>query len=378
MLLTVPAETAPGERRVAAVPETVGKLAGAGYDVRVQAGAGAPALYPDEAYAEAGATVCDGDPLDGAEVVAKVRAPSAEEAGRVPEGATLVSLLAPGENADVLRTLAERKVTAFGLELVPRISRAQSMDALSSQALVGGYRAALIAAESLPKFFPMFMTAAGTVPPAKILVLGAGVAGLQAIATTKRLGAVVEAYDVRSAAAEEVRSLGATFLELELESQEGTGGYAKEQGEDFAAKQQELLTERVAASDAVITTAAVPGRKAPVLVTEAMVEGMRPGSIVVDLAAETGGNCELSQAGQTVERGGVRVVGLAGAPSQLAPPASALFARNVSNLLLLMTSEGALAPDFDDEIVAGCCLLRDGEPVHPAAKDALGPGSGTS
>jgi NAD(P) transhydrogenase subunit alpha len=372
MLLAVPAETAAGERRVAAVPETVGKLAGAGYEVRVQQGAGAAALYPDDAYAEQGATITDGDPFDGADVVAKVRAPSVDEAGRVRKGATWVSLFAPGENADALRALAERGATAFGLEFVPRISRAQSMDALSSQALVGGYRAALIAADSLPKFFPMFMTAAGTVPPAKVLVLGAGVAGLQAIATVKRLGAVVEAYDVRTAAAEEVRSLGASFLELELESQEGAGGYAKEQTGDFAAKQQQLLTERVAASDAVITTAAVPGRKAPVLVTEAMVGGMRPGSIVVDLAAETGGNCELSQAGQTVEHGGVRVVGLAGAPSQLAPPASALFARNIANLLLLMTTEGTLAPDFDDEVVAGCCLLKAGEPMHQAAKDALG------
>jgi NAD(P) transhydrogenase subunit alpha len=375
--LVVLAETAPGERRVAAVPETVSKLVAAGYEVLIEAGAGSAADFDDDAYTAAGASVRpDRDRLlADAEVLVAVAPPTEDVAKALPRGVTLISFLPLGGNAGLLRQLADRGATVFALELVPRISRAQSMDALSSQALVGGYRAVLVAATRVPKFFPMFMTAAGTIPPARVLVLGAGVAGLQAIATARRLGAVVEAYDVRAAAAEEVRSLGATFVELELETQEGAGGYARAQSDEFLAKQRELLGERVAAADVVVTTAAVPGRRAPVLVTTSMVEGMRRGSVIVDLAAETGGNCELTRAGEDVDHHGVTVVGLRGAPSAVATHASALFARNVLNLLLLMTSDGQLAPDWSDEIVAGCGVIRAGEVVHPAALEELGIGA---
>jgi len=376
--LVVVRETAAGERRVAAVPDTVSKLAAAGYEVHIEAGAGIGALVPDDAFAAAGAVV-SGDLdglLGGAEVLLAVGPPSLEAVRRLRTGAVVVSFLPPAGHRDLLDALSARAATVFGLELVPRISRAQSMDALSSQALAGGYRAVLVAATRLPKFFPMFMTAAGTVPPARVLVLGAGVAGLQAIATARRLGAVVEAYDVRPAAGDEVRSLGATFLELPLESQEGAGGYARVQSEDFLAKQRELLAARVAAADVVVTTAAVPGRPAPVLVTTSMVEGMRLGSIIVDLAADSGGNCELTRAGEDVEHSGVTVIGLRNAPSQLAAHASAMFARNVANLVLLMTRDGRLEPDFDDEIVTGCCLVRSGTIVHAAALEASAGGEG--
>jgi NAD(P) transhydrogenase subunit alpha len=258
------------------------------------------------------------------------------------------------------------------MDLVPRISRAQSMDALSSQALVAGYRAVLVAADRLPKFFPLFMTAAGTVPPARVLVLGAGVAGLQAIATARRLGAVVEAYDVRAAAAEEVRSLGATFVELELDTQEGEGGYARQQSDDFLRRQRELIGARVATADAVITTAAVPGRRAPVLVTADMVKAMRPGSVVVDLAAETGGNCELSRPGEEIDHGGVTIWGARNVPSTMPVHASQLYAKNVANLILLMTGEGGtVQPDFDDEILAGCCVTHAGEVRHAPTRELL-------
>jgi NAD(P) transhydrogenase subunit alpha len=358
---------------VAAVPDSVGKLVAAGLEVHVQAGAGHGAFISDEAYAEQGASVQPDRSrmLGSADVVLRVRAPDVTDVRAMPSGSALFGLLAPGTSPTLLNSLAERSVTAFALEFVPRISRAQSMDALSSQALVGGYRAALLAATRLPKFLPLFMTAAGTVPPARVLVLGAGVAGLQAIATARRLGAQVEAYDVRAAAAEEVRSLGATFLELDLETQEGTGGYAREQSTEFLDRQRALLTERVAAADAVITTAAVPGRAAPVLVTAAMVHGMRPGSVVIDLAAESGGNCELTVPGEDVDSDGVLVHGMVNAPSDLPVHASALYARNIANLLLLMVRDGEFAPDYDDEVVAGCCLTRDGELVHPSVKEAV-------
>jgi NAD(P) transhydrogenase subunit alpha len=367
-------EESPGERRVAAVPETVAKLKAAGYEVQLQSGAGEGSLYPDSAYLDAGASV-SGDRrelLRGADLLTAVGPPAEVDLRCLGRGTSVVSLFAPASNTERLRAAAEAGLTVFALELVPRISRAQSMDALSSQALAGGYRAVIVAAHRVAKFFPMFMTAAGTVPPAKVLVLGAGVAGLQAIATARRLGAVVEAYDVRPAARDEVRSLGATFVELPLESQEGTGGYAREQTEDFLDRQRQLLTERVAAADVVVTTAAIPGRRAPLLVTTGMVDGMRPGSVVVDLAAESGGNCELTRAGEEVDHGGVAVIGLRNAPSSLAVHASALYARNVANLVTLMTKDGAFQPDWQDEIVAGCCLVRDGEVVHAAAQEALG------
>jgi NAD(P) transhydrogenase subunit alpha len=283
-----------------------------------------------------------------------------------------VSFLQPTADLALVEALAAQGVTAFSLDLLPRISRAQSMDALSSQATVAGYRAGLSAAEHLAKFFPMFMTAAGTVPPAKVLVMGAGVAGLQAIATARRLGAVVRAYDVRAAAKEEVESLGAKFVELDLETQEGAGGYAKEQSAEYLAKQQELLAAEVAASDVVITTAQIPGRKAPVLVTESMVQGMSEGAVIVDMAADSGGNCELSVAGEDVRVGGVTVVGLSNPPASMPTHASFLYSRNIANFLGLLVKDGQLAPDFDDEIVAGTCVVRDGEVVHSPTAEALG------
>jgi NAD(P) transhydrogenase subunit alpha len=375
--IAVPAETAEAERRVALVPEVVGRLTGAGAAVLVQSGAGSSARYSDNDYAAAGARVLpDASSLfSAADVVVKVAPPSIAEAGQLGTGSTYLGFLPPGA-ADVLQALAARKVTAFSMDRLPRISRAQSMDALSSQALVSGYQATLIAAERLPRFFPMFMTAAGTVPPAKVLVLGAGVAGLQAIATARRLGAVVEAYDVRAAAAEEVKSLGAQFVELELETQEGAGGYAKEQGEDFLRKQRDLIGKHVEASDVVITTAAIPGRAAPVLVTTDMVERMRAGSVVVDLAAESGGNVESSRPGEDVPVGGATVIGARNMPSLMPVHASNLYARNITNLLLLLIKDGNLAPDWTDEIVTGCCLLRDGAPYeNPAETLVMNPGA---
>jgi NAD(P) transhydrogenase subunit alpha len=343
----VVAERRAGERRVALVPDAVAKLTEAGLQVDVEAGAGVHSFATDDDYRAAGADVVPGV-LATSDVVLTVSPLTVEQAQTLRPGAVTVGFLPAAGEPDLVATLRGRDVLAFAMELVPRISRAQSMDALSSQALVGGYRAALVAAEKLPRFFPLFMTAAGTVPPAKVLVLGAGVAGLQAIATARRLGAVVEAYDVRPSA----------FLDLGLEALEGSGGYAREMAEERAARQQELLTPYVAASDAVITTAAVPGRPAPLLLTTRMVETMRPGSVVVDLAAESGGNCELTVAGDEVVHRGVAVWGGRDVPSSMPVHASQLYSRNVVNLLLLMTSDGAVEPDFDDEILAASCVTR--------------------
>jgi NAD(P) transhydrogenase subunit alpha len=309
--------------------------------------------------------------LAGAKIMAKVNAPSPVEVGTAPEGITVVSFLQPAAQLDIVKALVKRGATAFSLDLLPRISRAQSMDALSSQATVSGYLAALAAAERLPKFFPMFMTAAGTVPPAKVLVLGAGVAGLQTIATARRLGAQVRAYDVRAAAKEEVESLGAAFVELGLESQEGSGGYAREQSEDFLARQRELIGNEVAGADVVITTAAVPGRQAPVLVTTAMVERMAEGSVLVDLAADSGGNCELTEPGKDILHHGVIVAGLSNPPSAMPTHASFLYSRNVANFLTLVIADGELRPDFDDEVVAGACVVRAGEIVHAPTRELV-------
>ncbi len=360
MKVVVPAEKRPGELRVAAVPESVGRLIKAGLDVVVEAGAGAAARAADSAFEAVGATVITGDVLADADVVLHVSPLSVEQVGRLKQGALTIGFLAPSTNAEAIRAARDGGVAAFSVELLPRISRAQSMDALTSQALVSGYRAALVAADRLPMFFPLLMTAAGTIKPAKVLVLGAGVAGLQSIATAKRLGAVVEAYDVRPASADEVRSMGAKFVELDLEALEGAGGYAREMGEDRAARQRELLAPYVAAADAVITTAAIPGRPAPLLVTRAMVEAMRPGSVVVDLAAESGGNVEGSVAGEEVDMAGVIVWGGRDVPSQMPVDASRLYARNVADLLLLMTEDGVVTPDWADEVVAGCWVTRDG------------------
>jgi NAD(P) transhydrogenase subunit alpha len=372
--LAVVKESRPGEDRVAIVPEVAEKLVGTGIDVVVESGAGTGARFSDEEFRDAGATVVPdaGSALSGASIVARVQPPSLEEVGDLPTGVSVVSFLQPVAAAETVSALADRGATVYSLDLLPRISRAQSMDALSSQATVGGYRAGLSAAEHLAKFFPMFMTAAGTVPPAKVLVMGAGVAGLQAIATARRLGAVVRAYDVRAAAKEEVQSLGARFVELALETQEGAGGYAKEQSAEYLAKQQELLAAEVAASDVVITTAQIPGRKAPVLVTRTMVEGMSPGSVIVDMAADSGGNCELSVAGEDVEFQGVTVVGMSNPPASMPTHASFLYARNIANFLGLLVKDGQLAPDFDDEIVVGTCVVRDGTVVHGLTAEALG------
>ncbi|MGM1059323.1 Re/Si-specific NAD(P)(+) transhydrogenase subunit alpha [Saccharothrix sp. Mg75] len=359
MRVGIPAESRPAERRVAGLPETVTTLIGAGLAVDVQAGAGARAHAPDAAYRAAGASTTPDHPAGRAEVVISVQPPTPAEAARLREGDITISFLQPRQEPELVAVLRDRGVTAFSLDLLPRVTRAQSADALSSQALVAGYRAVVEAAHRLPRFLPMFTTAAGTVPPAKVLVLGAGVAGLQAIATARRLGAVVEAYDVRAAAAEEVRSLGAKFVELDLETQDGV--YARAQSETFLERQRELIAERVAASDVVITTAAVPGRTAPVLVTTDMLKAMAPGSVVVDLAAESGGNVAASVAGEDTWVGDVLVFGARNLPSTMPAHASKLYARNVANLLLMMTRDGEVRPDLDDEVLGGCCLTHAGE-----------------
>jgi H+-translocating NAD(P) transhydrogenase subunit alpha len=359
---------------VAIVPEVASKLASTGVEVVVEAGAGVPARFSDDDFRQAGATVVAdaASALSGVALVARVQPPTPDEVASLPEGVSLISFLQPVAAADTVSALASRGATVYSLDLLPRISRAQSMDALSSQATVAGYRAGLSAAEHLAKFFPMFMTAAGTVPPAKVLVMGAGVAGLQAIATARRLGAVVRAYDVRAAAKEEVQSLGAKFVELDLETQDGAGGYAKEQSAEYLAKQQELLAAEVAAADVVITTAQIPGRQAPVLVTTAMVEGMSEGAVIIDMAADSGGNCELSVAGEEVQFHGVTVVGMSNPPASMPTHASFLYARNIANFLGLVVKDGELAPDFEDEIVAGTCVVRAGTVVHGPTAEALG------
>jgi proton-translocating NAD(P)+ transhydrogenase subunit alpha len=371
MNVSVPKELAEGERRVSLVPEVVERLVQNGLQVTVEAGAGEGAHQPDSAYEEAGASTGDGFSGD---VVAKVAPPSEEEIGRLGKDSVLIGFLQPLTASDTVRALAERGVTSFAMEAIPRITRAQSMDALSSQATVSGYRAALIAAQELPRFFPMLTTAAGTIRPAKVLVLGAGVAGLQAIATSRRLGAVVQAFDVRSAVKEQIESLGARFLELDmgLEDAEAAGGYARELTDEEQQRQRELLAEEIGKMDAVISTAAVPGRRAPLLVTEQAVKNMGPGSVIVDLAAESGGNCELTEAGETVVKEDVTIVGPINLPATMPDHASSLYARNVQSLLELMVKEGELSLDFEDEVIAGACITRDGEIVHEAAKDAAG------
>jgi NAD(P) transhydrogenase subunit alpha len=377
--LAVPTESRPGERRVALVPDVVKKLVSAGWQVAVQSGAGTEGAFTDAAYGEAGATIApDAAAVHaGADLVVRVNAPSAADVALVPSGAVVLSFFQAAQSEDALRALAGNGNTVFSFDLLPRISRAQGMDALSSQATVSGYRAGLTAAEHLTKFFPMFMTAAGTVPPAKVLVMGVGVAGLQAIATARRLGAVVKAYDVRAAAKEEAESLGATFLDLGV-SAEGTGGYARELSDEELARQRAALATEVGLSDVIITTAAVPGRTAPVLLTAEMVDGMAPGAVVVDMAADSGGNCELTVAGEVVEHHGVHIVGMANPPSGMPTHASFLYARNVANVLGLMAPEGTLVPDWDDEIVKGMCVLRDGTAVSAAAMELLGGPSGGS
>ena len=375
MKIAVPKETAAGERRVALVPDVVRKLTGNGHEVLVQAGAGQAAMIPDSLYEEAGAKiVADQAGAWDADVVVKVAPPDDDEIGRLRGDSVLIGFLSPLTNPDRVRALAASGATAFALEAVPRISRAQSMDALSSQSNVAGYRAALMGASLLGRYYPMLMTAAGTIRPAKVLVLGAGVAGLQAIATAHRLGAAVTGYDVRSAVGEQVRSLGAQFLELEAgKGAEGEGGYARELTDEEKAAQQRELTDAITEYDVVITTALVPGRPAPRLVTAEAVERMKPGAVVVDLAGEAGGNAELSEPGETVVKHDVTIAAPLNLASDMAEAASQMYARNIQALLELMTGEdGSLELDFDDEIIAGACVTRDGEIVHDGARQAAG------
>jgi H+-translocating NAD(P) transhydrogenase subunit alpha len=359
MRVGVPRETAAGECRVALVPEVVSRLVPGGFEVLVEGGAGESASFPDPDYEEAGAQIV-GNPFE-ADAVVKVQKPSAEEAGRLREGQVLIGFLQPLTDKEGLERLAGLGVTAFAMESIPRITRAQPMDALSSQATVSGYKATLLAAERLPKFFPMLMTAAGTVAPAKVLVLGAGVAGLQAIATARRLGAVVTGFDVRPVVREQIESLGAGWLDLGVVGEETAGGYAQELTEEQQREQQEQLEARLPEFDVVITTALIPGRPAPRLIPASAVAAMRPGSVVVDLAAEAGGNCELTEPGEEVVREGVSIVGLTNLPSSMPYHASQLYARNVSALLQHLAPEGELALDFDDEITAGACVTRKEE-----------------
>ena len=358
MRVGIARETAPGERRVALVPETAGKLTAAGFDVVVERGAGDAASFPDSAYDEAGASIGD---AWSADLLAKVRKPDEQETARLHDGQLLIGFLDPLSDPAGIERIAARGVVAFAMESIPRITRAQSMDALSSQATVGGYKAALLAAEQLPRFFPMLMTAAGTVPPAKVLVIGAGVAGLQAIATARRLGAVVTGFDVRPVVREQIESLGAGWLDLGVTGAEADGGYARELTAEEMQAQQRALEERIADFDAVITTAAVPGRAAPKIIPAAAVRAMRPGSVIVDLAAETGGNCELTEPGEIVAREGVTLVGLTNLASTMPYHASTLYSRNVQALLVHLAPEGEPALDWDDEITAGTCVTRPKE-----------------
>src|SRR5215207_5332962 len=355
MKVGVPKETAPDERRVALVPEIVAKLTQAGFEVVIEPGAGEAAAFTNESFREAGATL--GDPWD-ADLIAKVRKPSADEVGRLREGQVLIGHLQPLTDAEGIERLASRGVTAFAMESIPRITRAQPMDALSSQATVSGYKSVILGADRLPRFLPMLMTAAGTVAPAKVLVIGAGVAGLQAIATARRLGAVVSGFDVRPAVREQVESLGASFLDLGVTGVETEGGYAAELSPEEQARQQAALEERIPEMDVVITTALIPGRPAPKLIPAAAVERMRPGSVIVDLAAEAGGNCELTEPGAEIERGGVTIVGYTDFAARMPYHASQLYSRNVTALLLHLAPSGDLALDFEDEITAGACVAR--------------------
>jgi len=376
MLVFIPAETRAGELRVGLTPEGAQKLIKLGLSITVQEGAGEASGYHNDEYKAVGADIAAGSgALSSADVVATVRPLANEQISQLKSSAITISFLSPINDAQSIKALAEQKVTALSFDVLPRISRAQSMDALTSQALCAGYRTVLIAAERAPKFFPMLMTAAGTIPAAKVLVLGAGVAGLQAMATAKRLGAIVSAYDVRASSADEVKSMGATFLDLGLDEVEGAGGYAREMTPERAKAQQDALKKFISESDVVITTAAVPGRKAPTLVTSDMMNAMKPGAVIVDLAAESGGNVDGSVAGQDVvlkvPGGSITVIGCKDLASQLAVHASKLYAQNVVSLLTLMTAEGVVTPDEEDEVVQGSAVVFNGEVRNAMAREAL-------
>jgi proton-translocating NAD(P)+ transhydrogenase subunit alpha len=380
--LGVPKETIEGERRVALIPEAVKKYATAGLSVLVETGAGEESYFPDSAYAEAGATIASNahEVFSQADLILKVQRPSSDEINQMKSGASLVAFLSPMTSPDLVNQLVDRNLTSFSMDAIPRTTRAQTMDALSSMATVAGYKAVLLAADHLAKFFPLLMTAAGTIPPAKVLVIGAGVAGLQAIATARRLGAVVEAYDTRPVVKEQVESLGAKFVEIETGATDtqDSGGYAKEATADVIRRQQEVLADRASRSDAVITTAAVPGRPAPKLISEETVKNMAPGSVIVDLAAETGGNCELTVRGETVERHGVTIIGTLNLPSTIPVHASQMYSKNVQNLLaLLIEKDGGYVINLDDDIVRGTIITREGEVLHEGTKARMLPASPT-
>jgi len=368
--VAVPKENFPGERRVALVPEVSQKMAKLDIEVLVETGAGNAAHYPDSAYASA-RIVSDASSLyGGADIVLTVQPPALELIDRLREGSILVGMLLPYQRLEHVARLKERNITSFAMELVPRISRAQSMDALSSQAAAAGYKAVIMAAERSGRFFPMLTTAAGTIRPSKVVVIGAGVAGLQAIATARRLGAIVEGYDVRAATKEQVESLGARFIDIDVAA-EGSGGYARELTEEEKQQQQAVLAEHIAAANVVICTAALPGRAAPVVIPASMVEAMKPGSVIIDLAAEGGGNCELTRAGEDVEHNGVCIVGPLNVPSMLAVHASEMYAKNLLNFMSPMISDGKLVPDWEDEVFAGSVLTHEGEIRHAPTRAQL-------
>lgn len=376
IVIAVVKEQAPGEQRVATVPEVVQKLTKSGYEIRVEHDAGAGAFYPDDLYVAAGAKIAPGraELLDGATIVLCVQPPAIADVEMLAESTIVIGFMNAANNLSTVARMRDRKITAFALELVPRITRAQSMDALSSQATAGGYAAAILGADNCPKFLPMLTTAAGTIRPATVLILGAGVAGLMAIATAKRLGAMVEAYDVRRAAGEQVRSLGAKFLELAINA-EGQGGYARELTPEEKVKEQQMVSAAVARADIVITTASIPGRKAPVLITKETVATMRPGAVIVDLAAESGGNCELTQSGKTVKEHGVTIVGPQNLPSRVAFHASQMYAKNLQSFLsLLVSKERVLTREFTDEILASSLLVNAGEVRHKPTLDLISGG----
>lgn len=368
--IAVPKETANGERRVAMAPSVLKQLDKLGVQVRMQRGAGEAAGFPDEEYGDISWADDTASLYKGADIILRVQPPSVEEAGKLPEGALLLGFMTPHEGDARIRNLCKRRVTSFSLELVPRITRAQGIDALSSQANLAGYKCALLAAHLSPKLFPMLTTAAGTVKPARVVVVGAGVAGLQAIATAKRLGAIVEAYDVRSATREQVESLGGKFIDTGV-SAEGEGGYARELTDEEKAQQAEVLAQHIAVADAVITTASIPGRPAPKIIDRATVDRMKAGSVIVDMAAETGGNCELTEAGKEVRHGSVIIAGPKNIPSMAATHASEMYARNLNNLLGLIIKDGEINLDWDDQVVADSCLTHDGEVRHAPTRERL-------
>ncbi|MBW3563767.1 MAG: Re/Si-specific NAD(P)(+) transhydrogenase subunit alpha [Acidobacteria bacterium] len=365
-LIFVPKEAGDQETRVAGTPETVKKYVAEGFSVSVESGAGEKSNFSDEVYQGAGATIGTTADWERSDLVLTVTGPSEQNAARMKQGAILIGLLTPHRRSDLVRKLRDGRVSSLAMELVPRISRAQSMDALSSQASIGGYKAVLLAASRLGKYFPLLMTAAGTIKPARVVVMGAGVAGLQAIATAKRLGSIVEVSDIRPAVKEQVESLGGKFIELPMEeSGEGAGGYAKEMGEDFLRKQREIVARHVSAADVVITTAQIPGRKAPTLVTEEMVKAMRKGAVIVDLAVDSGGNCEISEPEREIERHGVHILGYSNLPATVPEDASTLYSRNVYSLLgLVKTKEGGLTLNLEDEVIDSTLLTHDGVVRH--------------